>query len=145
MTNLWTFQLLGTFYSNTKFGSQICHPVVWIVLHSPKFVNPDFQSWQPTLLNSEYANIHLVFLRILFRGRVLVFRNGTFTWDTVLRDCIYVAVERAMLWMEMEEPAPYIQCEGRLKEAASVSTLLLPSPWRLPLWVGDWEHDWLSR
>ena len=36
-------------------------PVVWIVLHSHKFVNPENQ----TLLNSAFGEVYLVFLQCL--------------------------------------------------------------------------------
>ena len=54
-------------------ASKICHPVVWIVLHRHKLVNPDFVSWHSNFVKSAFAEMYIpCFLRI-FRGRVLIF------------------------------------------------------------------------
>ena len=99
MTNLWTFQLMGTFHSKTNCGSQtchpeisgfkICHPCITDSITQSQICEPYFRSWQSNF--AKCWNVHC-FLR-KFRTKVLIFiwfgehlkiRNGTFTSDTVV-------------------------------------------------------------
>ena len=122
MTNLWTIQLMGTFYNTNLWFTNLSlknfrvdkfvTPVVWIVLHSPKFVNPtskvDNQTFAQMFL--EYLEEECWFLYDFWEN--LKIRNGTFTWDTVDMQKIEDAHQGAFTWLQ------YCWCLYPLNEAA---------------------------